>query len=89
MDTLYTWRLRNGYWCDIEADSLDEAMAKVETGGMGELHWAQQPDADGFDEDGNPCHRMLAWETQADSICDPGVRAVGQLEWKTLIDLID
>lgn len=48
---------------------------------LGDIVWAEQPDADGTNDDGAQCYRLLCWESEEDAENDSGAESIGQLEW--------
>lgn len=64
----------------LAAGSLESAQAAVAARYWG-IVWADQPDADGLNDGGEQCWRLLAWASEEDAEDDCGERAFGQLTW--------
>ena len=69
----------SGATSEINADDDDDAIrqARLILGGSPVV--ADQWDANGWNEDDQPCKRILFWADEADAENDAGVNAVAQL----------
>jgi len=64
---------------EIVADNDTDAEAAALARFGEEAVAADQWDADGTNDDGDPMERLLIWDSEEDSIDDPGANAVAQL----------
>ena len=82
----YCWESADGGVSDWPAiDNLQDAQQAVEvvlsSQGIDAPVWAEQADADGINDDGKQCWRLLAWASDEDAAGDSGAKAIGQLNW--------
>ena len=79
MMTTYVLEHANGAKQTIEAEhDADAASEALEIIGDDAVA-AEQWDADGTNDDGEPMERLLIWATEADAQDDPGANAVAEL----------
>lgn len=80
----YTFEFQDGDLCEGYFETDADAQAWVESilenrgydvCDLVEGDW----DADGKNDDGEQCYRMLYWATEEDAKDDPGLDAIGQL----------
>jgi hypothetical protein len=76
----FAFEFAGGEVRELACDSVERAVEMVDQM-YGPLVWAGQEDADGTNDDGDKCYRLLAWETEADAEGDSGVKSFGQLTW--------
>lgn len=75
----YTLEYTDGQVVKIVADNDTEAETAALARFGDAAVAAEQWDAGGTSDDGEPIERLLIWETEEDSIDDPGAKAVAQL----------
>ncbi len=80
----YTFEFQDGELCEGYFETDADAQAWVESilehqgydiNDLVEGDW----NADGKNDDGEQCYRMLYWATEEDAEDDPGVNSIGQL----------
>lgn len=75
----YALEYADGRVSEIVADDDTEAEIAAMARFGDEAVAAEQWDGDGSNDDGEPCERLLIWDCEADSINDPGAKAVAKL----------
>ena len=80
--TSYTLNLADGGQC-TEFFARDDAHAQLIAENMLDnygLVFAEQWDSDGYNDDDEPCKRLLIWVDEASAENDSGANAIAQIE---------
>lgn len=84
MMTGYTFEFQHGETCeghfvdDYDAQAWVETILEHRNIDINNLHWGDW-DADGHNDDGKRCWRMLVWSSEKDAENDAGAKSIGQL----------
>ena len=77
--SIYGLEYADGHVTEIVADNDTEAEASALARFGDEAVAADQWDADGQNDDGQPMERLLIWETEEEADNDPGAKAIAQV----------
>lgn len=64
------------FFAESDKAAIKQILSEQPEGTVVAYDW----DADGQNDDGDPCKRILFWASEEDAKNDPGANAIGQLE---------
>ena len=67
------------FFASDDTEAADIAVTRLAAGYGDDITVADQWDADGQNDDGRPCERLLIWACKDDAASDDGSRAIAQL----------
>lgn len=67
--------------CDSDVDAVSQAVSRLERQGYdaGEIVEADDWTADGLNDDGEQCYRLLLWACEEDAANDNGAKSIAQV----------